>query len=104
MSSRVPGGAFLRSPPAAWGGIQPPRCWSADSRREETNAVNIQLEPCLWDRNVFRPRLFTKTGVRRLEERPQGEGLGALKSFRMKILATLLHERNAQDFAVGRRT
>ena len=38
--------------------------------------------------------------MRRLGKRPQGESFCALKSFGMKIPATLLCERNAEGFAV----
>ena len=63
------------------------------------HAVNVELQPCLWDRDVFGPRVFAETRMRRLGKGPQGEGFRALKSFGMEIPATFL-ERNAEGFAV----
>ena len=69
-------------------------------RRCRFDAVNVKLKPRLWCRNVVRPGIFAKTGLRRLRKRPQGETLCASKSFRMKIAVSLLFEGDAEGLPV----
>lgn len=59
--------------------------WPRTSSSAVARSTLVKLKPSLWHRDLVWPGISSKTGLRHLRKRPQGEGLRAFNGFRMKI-------------------
>src|SRR5262245_28969023 len=64
------------------------------------HTVDVKLKKSLWHRDLVWPGISSKTGLRHLRKRPQGESLRAFHGLRMKIPPALLFEINPQALSV----
>src|SRR5579864_5251756 len=64
------------------------------------DVVDVELEPCLRDRDVGGPLICPETRLGRLGERPHGERLGSCNVLRVQIVALFDLEGDAQGLLV----